>query len=169
MPAQGAGNPGPDDPWDGVVSFHTDPFQTGPDPIIDRAHPPRFGWAWQELVDANGTVVAWQDFTFDLEDSRRAFETFWGDPSCYSGVEVGWDGHVPTFLADFTSGLIPGSYRVRTWVYGYVQTREYVIELPAVEFPGTAYMEMDIFKGGTINAKVHYHIQELPSATVPNN
>jgi hypothetical protein len=173
MPAQGAGNPGPDDPWDGVVSHHTNPTLAGADPdlgyLVDRAHPPRFGWAWQELVDANGTVVAWQDFTFDLEDSRRAFETFWGDPSCYSGVEVGWDGHVPTFLADFTSGLVPGSYRVRTWVYGYVQTREYVIELPAVEFPGTAYMEMDIFKGGTINAKVHYHIQELPSATVPNN
>jgi hypothetical protein len=127
----------------------------------------RFGWAWQELVDQNGTAVAWQDFTFDLEDDDRTFGTFWGDPSCYSGIETGWDGHVPTFLADFTSGIIPGSYRVRTWVFGYVQTREYVVDFPAVEFPGTAYIEMDIFKGGIINATVHFHNQELPSAAVP--
>jgi hypothetical protein len=75
-----------------------------------------------------------------------------------------WDGHVPTFLADFTSGILPGTYRVKTWVMGYVQTKEYTIDFPAVEFPGTAYMEMDLFKGGVINATVHFHIQELPSA-----
>jgi hypothetical protein len=84
----------------------------------------RFGWAWQELVDQNGSAVAWQDYTFDLAQDDRTFGTFWGDPSGYSGIESGWDGHVPTFLADFTSGIIPGSYRVRTWVFGYVQTRE---------------------------------------------
>jgi hypothetical protein len=128
----------------------------------------RYGWAWQELVDVNGTVVAWQDFTFDLWDNNRVFGTFWGDPSCYSGVETGWDGHVPTFLADFTSGIIPGSYRVRTWVFGYVQTREYVVDFPAVEFPGTTYIEMDIFKGGVITPTVHYHQQELPSAEIAN-
>jgi hypothetical protein len=127
----------------------------------------RYGWAWQELVDANGTIVAWQDFTFDIAQDARTFGTFWGDPSCYSGIESQWDGHVPTFLADFTSGLIPGSYRVRTWVFGYVQTREYVVDFPAVEFPGTAYIEMDLFKGGTINATVHFHNQELPSAEGP--
>jgi hypothetical protein len=126
----------------------------------------RFGWAWQELIDQNGTVVAWQDYTFDLAQDSRTFGTFWGDPSCYSGVETAWDGHVPTFLADFTSGLVPGSYRVRTWVFGYVQTREYVVDFPSVEFPGTAYMEMDLFKGGTINATVHFHLQELPSAEI---
>lgn len=127
----------------------------------------RYGWAWQELVDQNGTVVAWQDFTFDRAQDARSFGTFWGDPSCYNGVETGWDGHVPTFLADFTNGVIPGSYRVRTWVFGYVQTREYVVDFPAVEFPGTAYVEMDLFKGGTINATVHFHAQELPSAEGP--
>jgi len=124
----------------------------------------KYGWAWQELVDANGTVVAWQDFTFDIAQDARTFGTFWGDPSCYSGIETLWDGHVPTFLADFTSGILPGQYRVRTWVYGYVQTKEYVVDFPAVEFPGTAYMEMDLFKGGTINATVHFHQQEIPSA-----
>jgi len=126
----------------------------------------RYGWAWQELVDANGTVVAWQDFTFDLWDNNRVFGTFWGDPSCYSGVETGWDGHVPTFLADFTGGIIPGSYRVKTWVFGYVQTREYTVDFPAVEFPGTTYMEMDIFKGGVITPTIHFHQQELPSAEI---
>jgi len=126
----------------------------------------RYGWAWQELVDANGTAVAYQDFTFDLAQDIRSFGTFWGDPSCYSVVETMWDGHVPTFLADFTSGVLPGTYRVKTWVYGYVQTKEYTVEFPAVEFPGTAYMQMDLFKGGTINATVHFHMQELPSAEV---
>ncbi|MCX6660667.1 MAG: carboxypeptidase-like regulatory domain-containing protein [Candidatus Bathyarchaeota archaeon] len=124
----------------------------------------KYGWAWQELVDSNGTVVAYQDYTFDIGTDKRTFGTFWGDPSCYSGVETMWDGHVPTFLADFTSGILPGTYRVKTWVMGYVQTKEYTIDFPAVEFPGTAYMEMDLFKGGVINATVHFHIQELPSA-----
>ena len=31
-------------------------------------------------------------------------------------------------------------------------------------YPGSVYMEMDLFKGGTINATVHFHLQELPSA-----
>jgi len=126
----------------------------------------KYGWAWQELVDSNGTAVAWQDYTFDISADPRTFGTFWGDPSCYSGVETMWDGHVPTFLADFTSGVTPGTYRVKTWVFGYVQTKEYTVEFPAVEFPGTAYMEMDLFKGGIINATVHYHLQELPSAEI---
>lgn len=126
----------------------------------------KYGWAWQELVDANGTVVAWQDFTFDIsaEGDKQSFRTFWGDPTCYSGIATGWDGHVPTFLADFTSGILPGTYRVRTWVYGYVQTREYTVTFPAVEFPGSVYVEMDLFKGGTIDATVHFHNQEMPSA-----
>jgi len=126
----------------------------------------KYGWAWQELVDSNGSAVAWQDYTFDISSAgdKRTFGTFWGDPSCYSGVETMWDGHVPTFLADFTSGVTPGIYRVKTWVFGYVQTKEYTVEFPAVEFPGTAYMEMDLFKGGIINATVHFHLQELPSA-----
>ncbi|MGQ9543430.1 MAG: carboxypeptidase-like regulatory domain-containing protein [Candidatus Bathyarchaeia archaeon] len=129
----------------------------------------KYGWAWQELVDANGTVVAWQDFTFDITATgdKRAFGTFWGDPSCYSGIETGWDGHVPTFLADFTSGILPGTYRVRTWVFGYVQTREYTVTFPAVEFSGSAYIEMDLFKGGTIATTIHFHNQEMPSKTDP--
>jgi len=135
------------------------------EPTLDK-----YGWAWQELVDAEGTAVAWNDFTFDITAATgdtRSFGTFWGDPSCYSGIETMWDGHVPTFLADFTSGIVPGSFRVRTYVFGYVQTKEYIVDFPAVEFPGTAYMEMDIFKGGTITTTVHYHLQELPSAEVP--
>ena len=128
-------------------------------PIRDQ-----FGWAWQELLDAEGNAVAYQDYTFDLAQDPNSFGTFWGDPSCYSGIETMWDGHVPTFLADFTSGIVPGQYKVRTWVFGYVQTKEYIVDFPAVEFPGTAYMEMDLFKGGTINATVHFHNQELPSA-----
>ena len=124
----------------------------------------KYGWAWQELVDSNGSAVAWQDYTFDRIADPRTFGTFWGEPSCYSGVETMWDGHVPTFLADFTSGITPGTYRVKTWVFGYVQTKEYVVDFPAVEFPGTAYMEMDLFKGGIINATVHFHLQELPAA-----
>ncbi|MBS7629672.1 hypothetical protein KEJ23_06905, partial [Candidatus Bathyarchaeota archaeon] len=127
----------------------------------------KYGWAWQELVDANGTVVAWQDFTFDIRQDSKSFGTFWGDPSCYSGIETGWDGHVPTFLADFTSGILPGTYRVRTWVFGYVQTREYTVTFPAVEFPGSVYVEMDLFKGGTFDATVHFHNQEMPSAETP--
>ncbi|MEM3527083.1 MAG: carboxypeptidase-like regulatory domain-containing protein, partial [Candidatus Bathyarchaeia archaeon] len=146
----------PQDPLDTIAVYQ---------PPTDRLR--KIGWAWQELLDANGTVVAWQDFTFDIEEDKRSFGTFWGDPSCYSGIETGWDGHVPTFLADFTSGILPGTYRVRTWVFGYVQTKEYTVTFPAVEFPGSQYVEMDLYKGGTFDATVHFHNQEMPSATEP--
>jgi hypothetical protein len=75
-----------------------------------------------------------------------------------------WDGHVPTFLADFTSGILPGNYWVRTWVFGYVQPKEYQVSFTEVDFPGAVYTEMDLFKGGTINMTVHFHQQELPSS-----
>ncbi|MHA1951926.1 MAG: carboxypeptidase-like regulatory domain-containing protein [Candidatus Thorarchaeota archaeon] len=38
----------------------------------------RYGWAWQELVDANGSIVAWQDYTFDIAQDARTFGTFLG-------------------------------------------------------------------------------------------
>ncbi len=135
-----------------------------------------YGWAWQELINSNGTKEAYKDFSFDIKADPRTFGTFWGDPSGYSGIETSWDGHVPTFLADFTSGITPGTYTVKTWVYGYVQTQEYTVNFPAVEFPGTAYLEMDLYKGGSINATVHFQLQPLPSQevdpnspTIPNN
>jgi hypothetical protein len=158
--------PGPYNPSPADLGTEMNAYNT---PAIMDSIANRYGWAWQELVDSNGTVVAYKDFCFDIAQDPRTFGTFWGDPSCYSGVETMWDGHVPTFLADFTSGITPGSYRVRTWVFGYVQTKEYVVDFPAVEFPGTAYMEMDLFKGGTVNATIHFHLQELPSAEVDPN
>jgi hypothetical protein len=132
-----------------------------------------YPWAYYyvEVYDREGKWLTWKDDYFDITVANAlsipAFTTFLGDPTCYSGVEIGWDGHVPDANAHFTSGLIPGTYSVKVWVFGYWQPLEYTINIPAVEFPGQSSIEMDIFKGGVINATVHFHDQELPSAAVP--
>jgi hypothetical protein len=129
-----------------------------------------YAYYYVEIYDVEGNRITWVDGFFDVTVANAqqipAFTAFFGNPVCYSGVEVGWDGHVPDSNAHFTCGLIPGDYRIRAWVFGYVQVREYVISCTGVEFPGQSSIEMDIFKGGTINATIHWHDQELPSAEV---
>jgi len=136
---------------------------------------PLTGWPYAyyfvEVTDADGTRLAWVDDFFDISASPRTFTAFLGNPSCYSGVETQWDGHVPDVNAHFTCGLVPGQYFVKAWVFGYWQALGPLqVSFPEAEFPGgLVYQEMDLWKSGTINATVHFHNQELPSDDVAPN
>jgi hypothetical protein len=140
-----------------------------PDPEPLLGYP--YAYYYVEIYDVEGNRITWIDGFFDITQANAqqipAFSAFFGNPACYSGVEVGWDGHVPDANAHFTCGLIPGTYNIKAWVFGYWQAKEYMISCPALEFPGQSSIEMDLFKGGVINATVHWHDQELPSAEIP--
>jgi hypothetical protein len=142
-------------------------YPPNPEPLL--GYP--YAYYYIEIYDAEDNRITWIDGFFDITQANAqqipAFSAFFGNPICYSGVEVGWDGHVPDANAHFTCGLVPGDYRIKAWVFGYVQAKEYMISCPGVEFPGQSSIEMDLFKGGVINATVHWHDQELPSAEVP--
>ena len=139
-----------------------------PDPEPLLGYP--YSYYYIELYDLQGNRMTWIDGFFDITQANAqqipTFTAFFGNPACYSGVEIGWDGHVPDANAHFTCGLIPGTYTVKAWVFGYWQAREYQISCPSVEFPGQSSIEMDLFKGGVINVTIHWHDQELPSAEV---
>jgi hypothetical protein len=133
---------------------------------------PLKGWPYAfyriEVDDVNGMRLGWRDDYFDISANPRNFTTFLGNPTCYSGIETQWDGHIPDANAHFTCGLVPGQYYVNVWVFGYWQALGPLqVDFPAAEFPGgVVYQEMDLFKGGTINATVHFHNQEMPSDDV---
>jgi hypothetical protein len=136
---------------------------------------PLKGWPFAfyrvEVDDVNGKLLGWRDDFFDISANPRNFTTFLGNPSCYSGIETQWDGHIPDANAHFTCGLVPSTYYARVWVFGYWQALGPLqVDFPAVEFPGgVVYQEMDLFKGGTINATVHFHDDEMPSKDVAPN
>jgi len=139
-------------------------------------------WAWLfpiadpswELLSEEGVSVipelaagAWI-----TEVTNVSFTMFIGDPTSYEGTEIKWDGHVPQFDADYISGLAAGVYYPRVNVFGYVQQLndvvvEYPVVVPSAEYTGWIFREMDLYKGGTVLATVHFHNQEMPSAEEP--
>ncbi|MEM3004495.1 MAG: carboxypeptidase-like regulatory domain-containing protein, partial [Candidatus Bathyarchaeia archaeon] len=126
-----------------------------------------WGLVYLEITDTAGRLVAYDYQYWNITANPRNFTVLLGDPACYSGVSATWDGHVPDDLAYFTSGLPGGVYYVKVNIFGYVQTRQFRVEVPSQEFTGITYAEVDLMKGGTIRATVHFHNQELPSAPSP--
>jgi hypothetical protein len=119
-----------------------------------------------ELLDETGKSViphfAADAWIITIDDV--SFTMYIGDPTSYEGTETYWDGHVPQFWADWISGLAAGAYYPKVNVFGYVQLTDYPVVVPASEYTGWIYREMDLFKGGTVTATVHFHNQEMPSA-----
>ncbi|MCW4032774.1 MAG: carboxypeptidase-like regulatory domain-containing protein [Candidatus Bathyarchaeota archaeon] len=144
-----------------------------------------YGYWAQYIYDENGAFVSNRESglpdgmvpatkivfpgfsTWNIATNRYDFTTFFGDESCYSGTPTMWDGHIPQWFATWTSGITPGTYSIETRVFGYVQTQTVQVVVPETEHPGgTIEVEMDIMKGGTVRAQVHFHDFDLPSPTV---
>ena len=122
-----------------------------------------------ELLDEEGNSVIPQ-FAADawiIDVTNVSFTMYIGDPTSYEGTETYWDGHVPQWEADWISGLAAGAYYPKVNVFGYVQLDSYPVVVPASEYTGWIFREMDLFKGGTVTATVHFHNQEMPSAEEP--
>jgi len=83
------------------------------------------------------------------------------------GAPTEFSGYVPQAYATWVNGLLPGQYKVKAYVNGYVQTEDYIVTVPAAEFPGDKYIQMDLRKGSWINVTVHFHHFENSLVTNP--
>jgi hypothetical protein len=121
-----------------------------------------------------GPAQDWQ-----VLNTQANFHWQMGDKGLY-GVPTLFDGHVPQLPATYVDGLPAGSYEVRAFTYGYVQTKvdgitfEHVtFIIPDVEWPGDIYIPFDLRLNNYIKKTVHFHdvpgtLAEDPVPGTPN-
>jgi hypothetical protein len=78
------------------------------------------------------------------------------------GCPTDFDGHIPQVFATWTNGLEPGSYYMRVWINGFVQTdingayMDYMVNVPEVEWAGDIYVPIDVQLSGKIEKTIHF-------------
>jgi hypothetical protein len=100
----------------------------------------------------------------------------------YYGTPADMDGHVPSLDwttsfdngATWVSGIGPGTYWVRAWLYGYVQTEvdgvtfmPVTFTVPSIEWPGNVYMPFDLRLSSSVKKTVHFH--DVPGTLMENS
>jgi hypothetical protein len=117
------------------------------------------------IKDLDGNTKKCLNYQFDVTGSSFTTGIF-GHPLCYNGIGTGYTGMVPDDGAHNVCGLEPGTYTVEVYIFGYVQVETYTFTVPETEFTGSIFIDMDVYKGGTVSATVHFHDTEMPSAEV---
>jgi len=85
----------------------------------------------------------------------------------FYGVPTEFDGHVPQVYATWINGLTAGTYYIRVWINGYVQTAvtggyaDYPFTVAAGEWAGDINTPIDLVTSSWINETVHFH--DLPA------
>ena len=89
------------------------------------------------------------------------------------GVPADMDAHVPGSSPDWVSGIGPGTYWVRAWLYGYVQTEidgvtfmPVTFTVPSVEWPGNVWIPFDLRQSSMVKKTVHFH--DIPGTLMEN-
>ena len=115
--------------------------------------PPSPGWR----VDGTGGNAK-----FDFQFGREG----------YYGAPADLDGHVPSldwtsssrYGSTWVSGIGAGTYYVRAWLYGYVQTEAdgvtfmpVTFTVPSVEWPGNVWIPFDLRLSNVLAKTVHFH------------
>jgi hypothetical protein len=78
------------------------------------------------------------------------------------GTPTEFDGHVPQVMATWINGLEPGTYYLRVWINGFVQTdvsgtyMDYAVNIAEQEWAGDIYVPIDVQLTGWINKTVHF-------------
>jgi hypothetical protein len=115
------------------------------------AYPAPYDVFWEEGVP-NGvgpSQIWWVAPGFSYFHFAFGLKDWFGAPTEISG-------RVPQVFATWTNGLVPGAYRIRAYVNGYVQTDEYKVTVPRFEYPGDAHLEMDLQLSSSVNVTVHF-------------
>jgi len=107
-----------------------------------------------------------------VETGTMSFRFQFGIKGFY-GAPMDFDGHVPQVYATWINGLTAGTYYLRSWINGYVQTDisgnyvDYPFSVAAEEWAGDINTPMDLETSSWINKTVHFH--DLPGtlATQP--
>jgi hypothetical protein len=108
-------------------------------------------------------------------DSQRSYFDFQFGREGYYGAPADMDGHVPDLDwttsdrngATWVSGIGPGTYYARAWLYGHTQTEldgttfmPVSFNIPSIEWPGNIYIPFDLRRSSDVRKTVHFH--DLP-------
>jgi hypothetical protein len=144
-------------PWDGPVGYYT--YTSGPtfkDPfgVFNGVGPAQSWW-----VDPSGSV----DPSTYLGSTSTEFVFQFGSKSVY-GAPAKFSGMVPQVFATWTASLGPGTYYVRVYANGYVQTNndgtkfiDYFFQVPDLGYSRNVLVPIDLVRSPTINVTVHFH------------
>ena len=142
-------------PWEGPTSYYTYTNPTVKDPfgLFNGVGPAQVWW-----VDPRGNL----DPNTGLGSSSSEFTFQFGSEGVY-GVPTKFSGMVPEVFATWTDSLSPGTYYIRVFLNGYVQTTldggtfvDYSFTVPSIG-PYNTFIPIDIIQSCGINVTVHFH------------
>jgi len=119
--------------------------------------------------------------TFRVDSSKSYFDFQFGREGYY-GAPADMVGHVRDLDwtssnrngATWVSGIGPGTYYARAWVYGYAQTEldgaafmPVAFNVPSVEWPGSVYIPFDLRRSSDVRKTVYFH--DVPGTLMANS
>jgi len=149
-------------PWEGPTSYYTytNPSIKDPFGLFNGVGPAQVWW-----VDPRGNL----DPNTGLGSSVSEFTFQFGSEGVY-GVPTRFSGMVPEIFATWTDSLSPGTYYIRVFLNGYVQTTpdgetfvDYSFTVPDIG-PYNTFIPIDLIRSCGINVTVHFH--DNPSTLV---
>ena len=141
-------------PWDGPLSYYTytDPNIKDPYGLFNGVGPAQVWW-----VDPRGNL----DPTTGLGSSASEFTFQFGSEGEY-GIPTKFSGMVPQVFATWTDSLSPGTYYIRVFLNGYVQTTldgtdflDYPFVVPQIG-PYNQLIPIDLIQTCAVNVTVHF-------------
>jgi hypothetical protein len=142
-------------PWEGPTSYYTytNPSIKDPFGLFNGVGPAQVWW-----VDPRGNL----DPNTGLGSSASEFTFQFGSEGVY-GVPTRFSGMVPEVFATWTDSLSPGTYYIRVFLNGYVQTTpdggtfvDYSFTVPDIG-PYNTFIPIDLIQSCGINVTVHFH------------
>jgi len=142
-------------PWEGPTSYYsyTNPQIKDPFGLFNGVGPAQVWW-----VDPRSSL----DPNTGLGSSSNQFIFQFGAENVY-GVPTKLSGMVPQIFATWTDSLSPGTYYIRVFLNGYVQTNidgtvfvDYPFTVPDIG-PYNAILPIDLIQSCEVNVTVHFH------------
>ena len=149
-------------PWEGPTSYYTytNPSIKDAFGLFNGVGQAQVWW-----VDPRGNL----DPNTGLGSSASEFTFQFGSEGVY-GVPTRFSGMVPEIFATWTDSLSPGTYYIRVFLNGYVQTTpdgatfvDYPFTVPDIG-PYNTFIPIDLIQTCGINVTVHFH--DNPSTLV---
>jgi hypothetical protein len=142
-------------PWEGPVSYYsyTNPSIKDPFGLFNGVGPAQVWW-----VDPRSNL----DPNTGLGSAEAQFTFQFGSEGLY-GVPTQFSGMVPQVFATWTESLGPGTYYIRVFLNGYLQTTpdgtlflDYSFMVPQIG-PYNTFIPIDLVQSCGINVTVHFH------------
>jgi len=103
--------------------------------------------------------------TWAVLAARSSFRFQFGHKGLY-GAPAEWTGHIPQAFATWTDGIPAGTFHIRAWTHGYVQTQPdgvtfapVTFTVASVEWAGDVFVPFDLMLSSYIVKEFHFHDQ----------